>query len=288
MVSVPMETDPGGLVGVLNVHTARRRQFTSRDVELLPGDRQADRRCAASARCHRQLGGPRTGREELRRANDRAARSSSGGDWPVAFGRHLHGSWSPCPCRPRTRRVASVPDDPAAAAEQFGEGPRNWSTSRCRRPAPPSVGCGHKCSTTSAFRAGSPACARSIPQIGIDVDLVETRVPDHIEIALYRITQECLQNVVKHTAKASSARLTFTVGYRGYRGCREHCPSRNRRRRSRFRHIRASAGQRRDGRLRSAVDGRTGPRSSADRLNIRLAAGFGHRRSRRRSRCPAR
>jgi two-component system, NarL family, sensor kinase len=57
---------------------------------------------------------------------------------------------------------------------------------------------------------GLASLARSIPQIGIDVDLVETRVPDHIELALYRIAQECLQNVVKH-AKATSARLTFAV-----------------------------------------------------------------------------
>jgi signal transduction histidine kinase len=57
---------------------------------------------------------------------------------------------------------------------------------------------------------GLASLARSIPQIGIDVDLVETRVPDHIELALYRIAQECLQNVVKH-AKATSARLSFAV-----------------------------------------------------------------------------
>lgn len=30
MVSVPMQTDPGGLVGVLNVHTVNRREFTAR------------------------------------------------------------------------------------------------------------------------------------------------------------------------------------------------------------------------------------------------------------------
>ncbi len=55
---------------------------------------------------------------------------------------------------------------------------------------------------------GLASLARSIPQIGIDVDLVETRLPDHIELALYRIAQECLQNVVKH-ANAKTARLTF-------------------------------------------------------------------------------
>ncbi len=57
---------------------------------------------------------------------------------------------------------------------------------------------------------GLASLARSIPRIPIDVDLAETRVPDHIELALYRIAQECLQNVVKH-AEAERARLTFAV-----------------------------------------------------------------------------
>jgi signal transduction protein with GAF and PtsI domain len=35
MASVPMEAEPGGLVGVLNVHTISRRDFTARDIQLL-------------------------------------------------------------------------------------------------------------------------------------------------------------------------------------------------------------------------------------------------------------
>ena len=57
---------------------------------------------------------------------------------------------------------------------------------------------------------GLASLARSIGQIDVEVDLAETRLPDHIELALYRIAQECLQNVVKH-AGASTARLTFAV-----------------------------------------------------------------------------
>ena len=55
MVSVPMETDPGGLVGVLNVHTVDRREFTERDVELLLVIGRLIAGALHQARLHRQL-----------------------------------------------------------------------------------------------------------------------------------------------------------------------------------------------------------------------------------------
>ncbi len=68
----------------------------------------------------------------------------------------------------------------------------------------------------------------------MEVDLGDTRLPDHIEIALYRIAQECLQNVVKHAEGQEAARLTFFVDQR-------HRPARNRRQRRGFRYVRAPA-----------------------------------------------
>ena len=55
MVSVPMESGACGLVGVLNVHTRARRDFTERDVRLLMSIGQLVAGAVHQARLHRRL-----------------------------------------------------------------------------------------------------------------------------------------------------------------------------------------------------------------------------------------
>ncbi|MGD0937381.1 MAG: GAF domain-containing protein, partial [Streptosporangiaceae bacterium] len=55
MVSVPMSTRPGGLVGVLNVHSRDRREFSDRDVRLLTSIGSLVAGAMHQGRMHRQL-----------------------------------------------------------------------------------------------------------------------------------------------------------------------------------------------------------------------------------------
>ncbi|KUH84762.1 GAF domain-containing sensor histidine kinase [Mycobacterium sp. IS-1556] len=205
MVSVPMETDPGGLVGVLNVHTVERREFTERDVELLVVIGRLIAGAMHQARLHRQLVARERAHEnfveQVIEAQELERRRLAGDIHDGISQRLVTLSYR--------LDAATRSDDAAIVAEQLGKARElveltlqeaRAAISGLRPPVLDDLG----------LAGGLASLARSIPQVGIEVDLAERRLPDHIELALYRIAQECLQNVVKH-ARATSARLMFTV-----------------------------------------------------------------------------
>ncbi|WP_448392811.1 GAF domain-containing sensor histidine kinase [Mycolicibacterium sp. XJ879] len=205
MVSVPMETDPGGLVGVLNVHTVERRDFTERDVELLLVIGRLIAGAMHQARLHRQLVARERAHEvfveQVIEAQELERRRLAGDIHDGISQRLVTLSYR--------LDAAARAADPAVAAEQLGTARElveltlqeaRAAISGLRPPVLDDLG----------LAGGLASLARSIPQVNIDVDLAETRLPDHIELALYRIAQECLQNVVKH-ANATTAQLTFAV-----------------------------------------------------------------------------
>jgi two-component system NarL family sensor kinase len=207
MVSVPMETDPGGLVGVLNVHTVERREFTERDVELLVVIGRLIAGALHQARLHRQLVARERAHEnfveqvieaqEIERRRLAADIHDGISQRLVTLSYRLDAA----------RRA--VGDDPTAVAEQL-EKARELVELTLREARAAIGGLRPPVLDDLGLAGGLASLARSMPQIDLQVELADTRLPDHIELALYRIAQECLQNVVKH-ANATRAKLTFAV-----------------------------------------------------------------------------
>ena len=212
MVSVPMETDPGGLVGVLNVHTVARRDFTDRDVELLLVIGRLIAGAMHQARLHRRLVARERAHEnfveQVIEAQEMERRRLAGDIHDGISQRLVTLSYR------LDAATRAVGEDAAAAAEQLGMA-RELVDLTLQEARAAIGGLRPPVLDDLGLAGGLASLARSIPQaeIGlyVDVDVAETRLPDHIEIAIYRIAQECLQNVVKH-AHARHASLTFSVG----------------------------------------------------------------------------
>lgn len=207
MASVPMATGPSGLVGVLNVHTVDRRAFTDRDIRLLVVIGGLVAGALHQARTHRKLVARERAHERFTAAaiaTQEAERRRLAGDIHdgisqrlVTLSYHLDALGS------------VITGDPAEAATQLrlARGLVDLTLDEARAAIgglrPPVL-------DDLGLAGGLASLARSLPDIDVGVEVTEQRLPEHVEIALYRIAQECLQNILKH-ARASSTDLSFTV-----------------------------------------------------------------------------
>lgn len=213
MCSVPMTTEAAGLVGVLNVHTRWRRDFTERDVRLLTGIGRLVAGALHSARLHRRLAAREQAQERFTEhviAAQETERRRVAGDIHdgisqrlVSLSYHLDAA-----SRALAEDPAEVGSQLALARELNGLAldEARVAIGGLRPPVLDDLG----------LAGGLASLVRSAPGLAVTVDVAEARLPEHVEIALYRIAQESLQNVVKH-AGASAVLLHYSVGAAGAR-----------------------------------------------------------------------
>jgi two-component system, NarL family, sensor kinase len=208
MVSVPMETDPGGLVGVLNVHTVDPREFTSSDVELLLVIGRLIAGALHQARLHRQLVARERAHEnfveQVIQAQEIERRRLAGDIHDGISQRLITLSYR------LDAAARAVADKPVEAAKQL-EKARELVELTLQEARAAIGGLRPPVLDDLGLAGGLASLAWSIPEIEMELALDENRLPEHIEIALYRIAQECLQNIVKH-AEARVARLSLDIG----------------------------------------------------------------------------
>jgi two-component system, NarL family, sensor kinase len=203
MVSVPMESRPTGLVGVLNVHTRQRRDFADRDVRLLTSIGSLVAGAVHQARLHRRLEAREQAAERFAEqviAAQEAERRRLAGD--------IHDGI--------TQRLVSLAFhlDAAADADARDTGTAARELARARELADLTMDEAH--AAIAGLRPavlddlgladGLASLARSVAQLPVTVVGTGCQLPEHVKIALYRIAQEALQNVVKH-AQATEAEV---------------------------------------------------------------------------------
>ena len=196
MASVPMASAPDGLVGVLNVHNRIRREFSERDIRLLTSIGSLVAGALHQARLHRQLAARERAHEQFVEhviAVQEAERRRLAADMhdgisqrllSLAF--HLDAAADSLTATPefaaqqleRARELVDLTLDETRAA-----------IFDLRPPVLDDLG----------LADGLASLARSIPSVEVTVEADECPLSGAVEIALYRIAQEALQNVVKHS-----------------------------------------------------------------------------------------
>lgn len=208
MLSVPMASSPGGLVGVLNVHTRARRDFSERDVRLLTSIGSLVAGAIHQARMHSRLAARERAHERFTEQIIAAQESER-----RRLAADIHDGITQRLCSLRFHldaAAAALTGASAFAAAQlvrareladltFDEA--RAAINGLRPPVLDDLG----------LADGLTSLARTVGEVEVVVEADECRLPEHVEIALYRVAQEALQNVVKH-ARAERVNLRLRCG----------------------------------------------------------------------------
>ncbi|GAA3101523.1 GAF domain-containing sensor histidine kinase [Pseudonocardia yunnanensis] len=207
LVSVPIITRLGALVGVLNVHTRLRREFTGADVQLLRSIAGLIAGAMDNARLHRRL----AEREEaLERFTERMVRMQELDRRRLAG--EIHDGIG--------QRIVSLSFYLSAAADLVGtnaalageqiDKAQQLAAAALDEVSAAMTGLRPSVLDDLGLAASLESLAHASPELDVDVQVCADELPEHLETALYRIAQESLQNVVKH-ASAQNVEIRLKV-----------------------------------------------------------------------------
>jgi two-component system, NarL family, sensor kinase len=222
-LAVPMTSRTRELVGVLEVHTRARRNFSDRDVRILASMGRLVAGAMQQARVGRQLAARSRAREvfaeqvvELLEAERRRLAGEIHDaicQRLASLAYHLTAAEDALRAAPdfaaeQLRAVADLADQTLAEARAAIRG--------LRPPVLDDLG----------LADGLESLARSAPFEEVLVDVQSGRLPDHLETTLFRIAQEAVQNAAKHSGtrrlrivlrcQVGAAVLTVTDEGRGF------------------------------------------------------------------------
>jgi two-component system, NarL family, sensor kinase len=204
LVSVPLLGRGQKVVGVLNVHSRKPRRYGNHDVALLSQVGNLLARTIENARLYERL----ALREQM--LEQFAARTVEAQEIER---RHLAGEIHDGISQPlislwyHLNAAEAFAGDPAVVAHELGRA--KDLTGAALDEARRAIG-GLRPSTLDDLGLGPSleSLAHTVAGPEVEVDVGPARLPAHVEVALYRIAQEALQNVMKH---ASASRVTLRL-----------------------------------------------------------------------------
>ncbi|MDQ4090620.1 MAG: GAF domain-containing protein [Actinomycetota bacterium] len=211
MVSVPMLAR-GRVVGVLNVHSRATRNYGDEDLALLTHVANVMARAIENARLYRRL----AEREEmLERFATRTVEAQElerrrlAGEIHDGISQRLVSLWY---------HLLAADDsvgDPDAVRRELDKA-KELATAALGEARAAITGLRPFVLDDLGLGPGLESLGRSLTGIEVEVDVEPLDLPAHVEVALYRIAQEALQNVVKH-AEATSVVISLADAEGGVR-----------------------------------------------------------------------
>ncbi|HTJ77237.1 MAG TPA: sensor histidine kinase [Acidimicrobiales bacterium] len=198
MMSAPMLVR-GRVVGVLNVHAKAERRYGDDDLSMLTQVANLMARAIENARLYRRL----AEREEmLERFATRTVEAQEmerrrlAGEIHDGISQRLVSLWY------HLLAAEDAQGDPDRLRRELGVA-KDLATQALSEARGAIAGLRPFVLDDLGLAPGLESLARSLTGLEVDVDVEPVSLPPHVEVALYRIAQEALQNVVKH-AEASA------------------------------------------------------------------------------------
>lgn len=212
MVSVPMLVR-GRVVGVLNVHSRLARNYGDDDLLLLVQVANLMARAIENARLYQRL----AEREEmLERFATRTVEAQElerrrlAGEIHDGISQRLVSLWYHLLAAEDALRGGAPPGGDPNRVQRELETAKALATEALGEARAAITGLRPFVLDDLGLGPGLESLGRSLAAVEVEVEVEPVELPGHVEVALYRIAQEALQNVVKH-ADATTVRLRLAA-----------------------------------------------------------------------------
>lgn len=209
MASVPMLIRGQQVVGVLNVHSRQPRRYDERELALLTQVAHLMARTVENARLYERLAERERTLEQFASRTVEAQeleRRRLAGEIHDGISQRLISLWYHL----QAAETASFGDGVLVRELEVAKDLASAALDETRRAI-----AGLRPSVLDDLGLGPSleSLAKTVTGPEVELDVAPCRLPAHVEVALYRIAQEALQNVVKHArAQRVSVRLSTAAG----------------------------------------------------------------------------